>query len=1078
MRSTSRRSRTVALLGAAVLALGTTTLAVQSSVSPAGAAGTSSWLNTSRPAEERARALVEQLSLEQQVDVIDQNSGTGVPEFGIPPIRSIDGCCGVTATVPTTAMPAGIALASTFSPELATRYGAVLGDEAHQTGFNSIAGPTLDLTRTPFNGRMWETYGEDTLLTGTMATAQVQGEQTSDVWAIPKHYNLNNQETRRGHVSSQVDERTFNEVYSLPWERLISEAQPGAVMCSFNRVNTVYGCSSADLLQKTLKDRLGLEGYVTSDFDAGHSFADYQAGLDVSGPAETYAGTALVAAVRNGTVPEARVTDAAYRVLLTMIRTGVYDNPPPGAFTVPTPPQPSLGTATLGRGNATAAEVGDATAVLLKNDDGALPLAGGTGTRSMAVIGPDADYYVAGGGAGAVTTPNKVTTILDGLRTRAASDGITTTYASGTDSVGLGDTMPGPAPVASSALSPANGSNDQGLVGQYFLSRSFQGTPFATRTDTQVNIRSGIGADFSTTSRVAGLGFPLITAGFSARWTGRITAPTTGTYELSLSHLGSAKLFVDGQQLITDAGATYGTQKVGVPMVAGQARTIRIDYVTDAPGQFDGGLNDQPGPMIRFGWTLPEGAQPTRIQQAVAAARTADVAVVVARDYTSEASDRGTLSLPQQQDRLIEAVAAVNPRTVVVLATSGPVLMPWLSKVDAVLESWYGGQAQGRTVARTLFGDVNPSGKLPVTFPASEAQVDQVGARNPFRQLNETNPVETYDEGVLIGYKGYDKAGITPLFPFGHGLSYTSFRYSGLTTTPTATGLSATFTLTNTGAVRGTEVPQVYVDAPADPEVPMPVRSLVGYDRVTLDAGQSRSVTVDVDTRELSYWSVADNGWRLPRGDRTVEVGSSSRDLRLSAARATAGVFAPSIARTPDVNGWYTSPVVVSGQVTGVGGAGSCTPVTYGGPDGRAVPVTVTCTAPGAGTSTHVVTIDYDATAPGASITKPARARRVASWRTLRGTADAGTGAPITSVDVRVVEKRARGWFAYRDGRWRTAPSRAAALSRATSLSATQVDGRWTQRLTGLHQGRLLVTTTVAEAAGHRSTVTRSQRLR
>ena len=729
---------------------------------------------------------------------------------------------------------------------------------------------------------MWETYGEDTLLTGKMATAQIQGEQASDVWAIPKHYNLNNQETRRGHVSSQVDERTFNEVYSLPWERLISEAQPGGVMCSFNRINTVYGCSDANLLQKTLKDRLGFKGYVTSDFDAGHGFGDYQAGLDVSGPTETYAGAALVAAVRNGTVPEARVTDAAYRVLYTMIQTGVYDNPPPGAFTVPTPAQPALDTQTLGRGNASAAEVGDSTAVLLKNDDAALPLDGNAATRSMAVIGPDADYYVGGGGAGAVTTPNTVTTILDGLRKRAASEGISTTYASGVDSLGLADTLPGPAPVASSALRPANGTGDQGLVGQYWLNRSFQGTPTATRTDTQVNLRSGIGADFSSTSRVSGLGFPLIVAGFAARWTGTLTAPTTGSYELSLGHLGTAKLFLDGQQLISDPGTTWGTQKVTVPMVAGQARTIRIDYTTDAPNQFDGGLNDQAGPMIRFGWTLPTAAQPTRIQQAVAAARSADVAVVVARDYTSEASDRGSLTLPQDQDRLIEAVAAVNPRTVVVLATSGPVLMPWLSKVDAVLESWYGGQAQGRTVSRTLFGDVNPSGKLPVTFPASEAQVDQVGARNPFRQINTPNPVESYDEGVLIGYKGYDKAGITPLFPFGHGLSYTSFRYWGLKLRSTGRGqkanVVATFRVRNAGDTAGTAVPQVYTGKL--PKVTSPKRALAGFTRVQLEPGAAKTVRVRLDRRSLQSWK--GGRWVTARGARTISVGESSRDIALN----------------------------------------------------------------------------------------------------------------------------------------------------------------------------------------------------
>ncbi|NPC97819.1 glycoside hydrolase family 3 protein [Nocardioides sp. zg-DK7169] len=891
-KSTSPSSLRRRLLAPAIASvLVATTFSVTTSAAPAappGAAGAQprtaepdTWLDRSLPAARRARALVRQMSLEQKVATIDQNSGTGVPELGVPPIRSIDGCCGVTGTVDTTAMPTGIALASTFSPAMARSYGRAIGEEAYELGFNSLAGPTMDLLKTPFNGRMWESYGEDPLLSGSLTTAQVNGEETNDVWAIPKHYNLNNQETRRGHVSARVSERTLNEVYARPWEMVVKGAQPGAVMCSFNRVNGVFACSNRSLLRDTLKGRFGLDGYVTSDFDAGHGFGDYEAGLDVSGPTETYAGAALVEAVRNGVVPGARVTDAAFRVLYTMIESGVYDNPPPGAFTVPAPGQAALDQEVLGQHNAVAAHVGDASAVLLKNSGSALPLAAGR-LGSLAVIGADADHYIAGGGAGAVANPAELTTIVEGLTDRA--EGVDVSYAAGVDSAGLGDTMPGPAPVASDSLTPDTGSGN-GLRGQYWLNPESAGAPFSTRVDTQVNLRSGIGADFSSTSRVTGIGSPLnLTRGMSARWTGTLTAPAAGTYQLSLSHLGSARLFLDGEEVIDDAGTTYGTQSVSVSLTEGQDVAVRIDYVADAPNQFNGGLNDQAGPMIRFGWTLPEGTLAPRMQTAVDLAEDSDVAVVVVRDYTSEGSDRGTLTLPQDQDRLVRAVAAANPRTIVVVATSGPVLMPWLADVPAVLQLWYGGQVQGRTVARTLFGDVNPSGRLPVTFPATEAQVNRIGAENPFRHLAIIRPTDRYEEGVFVGYKGYDRAGIKPLFPFGHGLSYTRYRYSKLQLRSTGRGPSAAvvarFQVRNVGSRDGTEVAQVYTGKL--PGAQSPKRALAGFTRIKLEAGASKTVRVRLDKRALQSWKAGRDRWVTARGNYTVSVGSSSRSLQLS----------------------------------------------------------------------------------------------------------------------------------------------------------------------------------------------------
>ncbi|MGC5224457.1 glycoside hydrolase family 3 C-terminal domain-containing protein [Micromonospora sp. DT81.3] len=884
-------------------------------------------MDTSLSPDERAQLLVEVLTLEEKATLLIQSGGPGLPQYDVPAIRGKDGCCGVAATdTESTALPVGIALASTFDLQAAQAYGAVAGAEARAFGFNGLAGPTMDLLTTPLNGRMWEAFGEDPLVSGEFAAAQTIGTQSEDISVIAKHYNLNNQETRRGHVDAVVDERTLQEVYTRPWETLVRDADPGAVMCAFNRVNGEYACGNDELQNDILKGQLGFDGYVSSDFNATHSFADYEAGLDVSGPGIDFAGENLVAAVQRGEVSEERVTDAARRVLRTFFALGIIDNPPPGSFENPQPESTPLDAQTIAEHDAVARSVADASAVLLSND-GTLPLADDTG--SIAVIGSDADWYIDGGGSGAVTRPTNLTTILDGITDRAASD---VTYSPGTDPVSLGDTLPGPVPVPSSVLRPSSGEDADGLSGFYWFGFGFQGEPKLIRTDPQVNYRTGISNDAINTSQVPSPGVPFAVQPISAVWSGTLTAPATGAYELSLSHLGAGKLLIDGETLIDDPGTTFGTRSVSLDLVEGQEYFVEISYQTNAPNQFNGGLNDQPGAMMRFGWVPPAGVVNPTIAEAVAAAETADTAVIVARDYTGEAADRGSIVLPQDQDALIEAVSAVNDNTIVVLATSGPVAMPWIDDVSAVLEAWYPGQAQGRSIAGLLFGDVNPSGKLPVTFPVDDAQVDAVGGahQHPFTQISEADPTTEYDEGIYVGYKGYIEQGATPLFPFGHGLSYTSFEYADTATAgvvdPDAedtVATTATVTVTNTGDTAGTEVVQAYVgNLPTDVETVD--RALAGFARVTLGAGESAEVAIPIDRRSLQYWDVETDSWVTPTGSVPLQVGSSSADIRATGTITVAepDVTVPTLTVTADpaapngANGWYTDPVSLTFTAT------------------------------------------------------------------------------------------------------------------------------------------------------------------
>ena len=878
------RRRAAALL----LAVASTTAVLTNGAAPAVAASTAQqpWMNTSLSADQRAEMVLQRLTLTQKTNLLIQSGGPGIPEFGIPAIRGIDGCCGFfSSSTPTTALPAGIALASSFDTGLAEQYGKVSGTEARAGGYNSLAGPTMDLARTPFNGRLWESQGEDPMLLGQVAAAQTRGEQSAGVTAIAKHYLLNNHESRRAHVDVQADERTLQEVYVRSWETEVKQGQPGAVMCSFNKVDTQHACSNGHLLTDVLKNQLGFPGYVSSDYDAAHGYDDYAAGLDVAGPGWQISGPNLQAAVERGEVPAARVDDAARRVLRSMFAQGIVDNPPAGSFTNPQPASQPIPAATLQAGDAVAEKVADASTVLLKNT-GTLPL--GAGTKSIAVIGADADAYIDGGGSGAIVNPARLSTVLDGITARAGK-GVQVSSVAGTDPVSLGDTLPGPAPVPSSALSEVQAQYWAGTgagTGTYFAAGAAAGSPQLVRSEKQVNLRTGLAADAINTSQVAPLGFPLALQPITARWTAKLTAPATGTYGLSLSHLGSAALYVDGEEVLSDPGTTYGTRTARVDLVAGRAYDIRIEYVTDAPHQFDGVFNDQSGAMLRFGWSTPAGVLPANIQQAVEAAKKSQVAVVVARDYTGEASDRGSLSLPQDQDRLIEAVAAVNPRTIVVLATSGPVTMPWIDKVSGVVETWYAGQAQGRSLAGILFGDVNPSGKLPVTFPASDDQPAQIGTQNPFETLTQLNPTVSYDEGIDVGYRGYAKKNLTPLFPFGHGLSYTTFGYDKVQTKDFKTKdptkpAQVKLQLTNTGRSAGTEVVQVYVGK-LPTTVETPAKALAGYARVSVEPGKKKNVTIDLDTRSLQHWDTATDSWVTPKGKVPVYVGTSSGDIRLT----------------------------------------------------------------------------------------------------------------------------------------------------------------------------------------------------
>ena len=871
----------------AVIAAVAVMVPVSGAVPAAAAPPDPPWMNTALSPDQRAALVLAQMTLEEKVDLMTGDQGAapsafynaGIERLGIPELRMADASAGIAPrgwSLPgtgetATSMPSSIALGATFDPALARTYARVVADEARATQHQMLLGPNADPSRQPFWGRIAESEGEEPVLTSAIVTPFVREVQSRNVIANLKHYTAYTQEVNRGSgQNSIVSERALREVHTLPYEDAIADADLGSVMCAFNKINGEFACESDDALDTILRRQLGFTGFVITDFGAIHSTApSIRAGTDMETGTRAFYDGPLLAAVRAGQVPESLVDRSVLRILRTMFAIGIFDNAYPA------------GTIPVQRHGRIAGEIQDEAITLLKNDRRVLPLS--ARTRSVAVIGGDANIASTIGGSARVL-PTYQVSILDALRARAERTGMRVAYEPGNDPVN-GANMIETADmtaVPSSVLTPETGTGT-GVTGRYWGNTTFSGEPGATRVDRQVNYDVGFVGGSPAFANLYASQVPAtpavanpVGANQSARYTGFFTAPTTGTYRLGLTGWGDARVYLD-DTLIVDMTGVDGRRDVRsapLSLVAGERHRLRVEYSANRPL-----VQLQPGTLL-LQWSTPAAALAPSIRRAAAAARNSDAAIVYVRTYETEERDRVSLKLPQNADQLIRAVRAANPRTVVVLATGGPTTMPWLRSVPSVLQNYYGGQEEGNSLARVLFGQENPSGRLPVTFPRSESDLPP-GVENPWNTIDDVD-VE-FTEGVNIGYRGYLAAGVRPLFPFGHGLSYTSFRYSGLPADIIRTsGSDDTARLRvrvrNTGSRTGTEVVQVYVGRL--PGVSSPVRKLAGFAKVDLRPGQSRQVRIDVERRAFSYWDSTRGAWVTPRGLVPVYVGTSSTDIR------------------------------------------------------------------------------------------------------------------------------------------------------------------------------------------------------
>jgi beta-glucosidase len=847
------KARKVAAIAASVLAAIALAWATAATTQAQAASDACPWAGSHAPTATRVQELLAAMTLDDKLAMVDgvgyssPNPGYGgyvAPNSGlcIPAITLQSGSAGVGGGLNggVTQLPAPVALAASFDPQLAKQYGAVVGSEDRGKGVDVDLGPMVDTVRDPRWGRAWENYGEDPYLSGQTAVGYIDGVQSQGVMAQVNDFAVYNEETNRTLNDAIVSDRTMQEIYLPQFKAAATQGHASSVMCGYTTVNGEYTCQN-DYLYDVLDKQWKFPGFVTSDWGATQStVASAQAGLDLSMPGGTilgpdYYGAALKAAIEDGQVPVSALNEMVSRILTEMFRFGMFNHPATGSptNTVTTPAHARTGES-----------VAESGTVLLKNSDNILPLH----AKSIAVIGSDGGTYAltSAGGGTSVNAPYVVTP-QEGITSRAAKAGVSVSYTQGD------------IPARTALASVPDADFPGGLTATYYNDTTESGPVAATGKV------SGLTLDWAGESPAPGVD----ATGWSAKLTGTLDVPAAGTYALSLSLNGTASVTVDGQQVFPSAGAFGSVSSASVTLPAGPV-SIEVDY---ADIFNTGVLNVFPyDDGLTLGWQSTAGP----LAQAVAAAKKAAVAVVFASNYESEGADLTTINLPAVENDLIDAVATANPNTIVVLNTGSAVTMPWLSKVKGVIEAWYPGQNDGNDIAAVLFGDVNPSGKLPVTFPKSLSQVpDSTAAQWP----GVDGKVE-YSEGLLVGYRWYTTKGITPLFPFGYGLSYTTFAFSHLRVSPSRDGVRVTVDVTNTGHVAGADVTQLYVGDPAS--TGEPAEQLKGFQRVTLQPGQTRPVTLTLD-RSAFEWYDSD-GWTLTPGTYRLMVGDSSANLPLTAA--------------------------------------------------------------------------------------------------------------------------------------------------------------------------------------------------
>ena len=811
--------------------------------------------------EQRIDGMIAKLTLEQKLELIGGVDGMFIraeESAGFPRLKMSDGPYGIRTWGPDTAYAAGIGLAATWDPELAQRMGVAIAQDARARGVHFLLGPGVNMYRAPMGGRNFEYFGEDPFLSAHTAVPYIEGVQSQGVIATVKHYAANNQEYDRHNVSSDLDERTLRELYLPAFEAAVKVANVGSVMNSYNLVNGVHATQNNHLNNEILKKDWGFNGILMSDWVATYdAVGAANGGLDLEMPnAEFMTPKNLLPAIKSGKVSEATIDDKVRRIFRTAIRFGFLDRDQTDLSIPYYNPY----------GKQVALDEARESVTLLKNEGNLLPL-DSSKVKTLAVFGPDAWPTVAGAGGSSQVDPYASISIMTGLANLPNSP-TKVLYARGLPTTKdlFQRTHFGSEPSMSSAADPywEDWFGKPGIKVEVFDNPNFSGTPTVAQV-AHIATWGGEGSALPSKAKQ------------SIRYTADYLPKTTGQYIFVTAADGgdTYKLLVDGAQVLGErkheGQAPKSTQLL---LTAGKAVKIEFDYVPD-------GNNIKAGLGIR---AVDDLISP----EAKKIAAMADVALVSVgfdAQTESEGMDR-TFALPWGQDELIQAISAANKKTIIAITGGGGVDMrAWIDKVPALLHNWYPGQEGGQALAEIVFGIRSPEGHLPASF-------ERAWEDNPTRDNYYAPPVPAgqtphvkYAEGVFLGYRYYTTMNKKPLFPFGFGLSYTTFSFSNLNVSPDFAPsdgpITVSFDVTNTGTRAGATVAQLYVGDPSA-KVKRPMKELKGYQKVNIEPGVTQHVTLTLDKRSLAYWDVASNNWRVDPGQFTVFVGDSSENTPLT----------------------------------------------------------------------------------------------------------------------------------------------------------------------------------------------------
>ncbi len=812
--------------------------------------------NVTLPLEKRIDDLMSKMTIEEK---IAQLYGDGLrtksnERLGIPGFEMSDGPIGV-RTGKATSFACGEAIASSWDTLLIAKVARAIAIEAKAKGINIMLGPTVNNHRLPSGGRNFESYSEDPYLASRMAVNYIKAMQKEKVAVSLKHFCCNDQEWERMRVDAQIDEQTMHEIHLPMFKAGVTEANALTVMSAYNKINGTWASENKYLLNDVLKKMYKFKGFVISDWEATHStLASAKAGLDLEMPNPVFFGDSLLNAVRKNKVSISEIDDKVRRVLRVKFTLGLFDTKnTPNENLVNTPEFKKL-----------ALESAQSGMVLLKNNKNILPL-DKSKIKSIAIIGPNANIARTGAGGSSLIAPYYSVTPKEAIEQKVGN-AIKLNFAQG-DVIDI----KGLTTIDAKYLIAENG--EEGLTAKYWDKATLQdcidanltAPPTVIRVDKNMSLSwpdpqspdSKIDKDYWIT-----------------QWTGKLKPPISRKYKIYTRTDDGARVWFE-DKLVIDNWYVHGAQTDSfvVDMEGFNTYKIRIEY-------FEGNM----GADFQFAWDLPkDGATASNgslIAEAVNAAKASDVAVIFAgmsSQYESEGFDTKTgLKLPSFQDSLISAVATANPKTIVCLTNGNVIEMPWLYKVPAVVEGWYSGQEVGNAFANILFGDYNPSGKLTRTFVSKKSDspaytgymADDISAK--------------YSEGIFVGYRFFEKMEIPTLFPFGHGLSYSSFEYKNLIISELGNKIKVTLSVKNTSTIAGDEVVQVYIKPKIELET-RPVKELKGFSKVSLLPGQQKNITIYLDKNNaFSIYDTKVHAFVLQKGNYQICVGKSSADIVLS----------------------------------------------------------------------------------------------------------------------------------------------------------------------------------------------------